>query len=100
MNLILEFPALSGSVYMARATTVKGSMINVGQDFSVTIDWKETSSTNQAETVKVSGLVLKMVFTKGSKEYKMIDLEVAKIKVNGESIDGNKLQVRKTRNKV
>ena len=76
---------------MSEATSVKGSMIN-GQDFSVTIDWK-AQSTNQAESLKVSGLVLKMIFTKGAKEYRMIDLEAAKIQVNEDSLAGSKLKV-------
>lgn len=66
-------------------------MIN-DNDFSVTIDWK-SDSTNSVKGLKVSGLVLKMGFTRDSKEYKMKDLEVAKIQVNDKDVVGNELQV-------
>ena len=82
-------------MYMSEATSVKGSMIN-DKDFSVTIDWKEESS-NAKGSLKVGPLVLKMIFTKGTKEYKMIDLEAAKITVNGDNMAGSKLQVYTSR---
>ena len=75
------------------AIPIKGSMVD-SEVFSISMDWKEEEF--NSGSLKVSNLVLKMMFNRDKKSWRMTAVEVARATVNGDNIMDNKISVGKT----